>query len=348
MKRILLTGFIAGCVVIGLALRTEATGRTYRITIIMDTIDDWSSEMRDGFKLRLDELLAQQGAQAEYTEYDTELKEDKAATILQALQQSPPDLICTLNYPSGFADLQIARKLTDPTYRFVSENAVALQAGVIESWERPGGNLTGVGVFLQFNSPLRLMKWINPQAKKLIFYTWDAMTLLNDWFEDEMTRACQEEGLELVEFARVPHAEAQFEFMARYANAGREYFAMGGISAYVHADGTFADMNVLETAFIKETMQIPAIWYEETPIRKGAGLAATSVIWTDLGAQLAEKGLRILNGENPGEIPWEYPRKYNIILNLQAAKKLGIEFPPEVISAAYRVYTDGDGHYVGQ
>jgi putative ABC transport system substrate-binding protein len=63
---------------------------------------------------------------------------------------------------------------------------------------------------------------------------------------------------------------------------------------------------------------------------------------------MAEKGVRIINGENPGDIPWDYPRKYNIIVNLQRAKDLGIEIPQEVISAAYRIYTDYEGNFVGQ
>ncbi len=347
MIRIGVIGLIAWGLAMSWAEIADAAEQTYTIAIVLDTIDDWSSELRDGFKTRMDELLAEQGAIADYTEYDTELDEGKIPVILQALEQTAPDLICTLNYPSGFADTHLAQQLTDSKYRFVSENAVAVQAGVIESWEHPGGNLTGVGVFLQFHSPIRLMKRINPKARKLVFFTWDAMTLLNNWFETEVTRACLQEGIELVEFARLPHAEAEFELLSRYAEAGEEYFIMGGISAFVHDDGTPADMNALEPAFIREFVRIPMIVYEDISVKHG-NLAGTTIIWTDIGAQLAEKGLRILNGENPGDIAWEYPRKHNIILNLQRANDLGLEFPPEVIGAAYRIYTDYDGNFVGQ
>jgi putative ABC transport system substrate-binding protein len=87
--------------------------------------------------------------------------------------------------------------------------------------------------------------------------------------------------------------------------------------------------------------------YEDVTIAQGT-LAGACVIWYDIGAQLAEKGLRILNGANPGDIPWEYPRKFNIVLNLKRAEELHLTFPQELINAAYRIYTDYDGHFIGQ
>jgi putative ABC transport system substrate-binding protein len=72
------------------------------------------------------------------------------------------------------------------------------------------------------------------------------------------------------------------------------------------------------------------------------------VIWTDIGDQAADKAMQILQGTAPGDLPWEYPRKYNLVFNLQAAKDRGITIPPALISSAYRVYTDYKGNFVGQ
>jgi ABC-type uncharacterized transport system substrate-binding protein len=266
-----------------------STGKTYQIVIVMDTVDDWSSGVRDGFRETLDNLLTQQHAKAEYLIYDTELKEENIPGILESIRKTEPDLICTINYPSAFADTRIAKTLTDPKYKFVSEDAIAEQAGIIASREKPGGNIAGVGVFLQMNSAIRLMKRINPKVKKLVFFTWDAMVQINTWFEQEISRACKEEGIELVEFAKAPHAEAEFEFLSKYAHAGEEYFVMGGISAFVYKDGSPADMNKLEPEYIKKQLSIPMLGYEDVTIAQGT-LAGACVIWYDIGAQLAEKG----------------------------------------------------------
>ncbi|MDP3178652.1 MAG: ABC transporter substrate binding protein, partial [Spirochaetaceae bacterium] len=102
-----------------------------------------------------------------------------------------------------------------------------------------------------------------------------------------------------------------------------------------------------EGDFMRTKMNIPLIAYDENQVI-GEAVAGCCVIWSDIGAQAAEKGMLVLGGKNPGDMPWEYPRKYNILLNLAAAKRLGIAMPQSLINAAYRVYTDFEGHYAGQ
>ena len=106
-------------------------------------------------------------------------------------------------------------------------------------------------------------------------------------------------------------------------------------------------MITLEPAFFRSKMRSPSIGYDENGVRT-TNLAGCCVIWGDIGAQAADKGLLVLGGKDPGTMAWEYPRKYNIILNLEVARHLGITFPQDLINAAYRVYTDLEGHYAGQ
>jgi putative ABC transport system substrate-binding protein len=318
----------------------------YDIMIIMDTIDDWSSGIRDGFKETLSKSLAESHKKVDYTVIDTELNETKIPGIIEKIKWSRPDLVCTINYPTAFADSMITQKLKDPEYKFVSENCIPIKSGTIKSWKKPGGNITGVGVFIQMNSPLRLMKKINPRYKKLAVYSWDRVPLLNEWLENEFRRACQEENIELLEFRKVAHQEATFEFFEYYNEQGNDIFLSGGISAFVHKDGSPAGGKE-EVDWAIKHLKLPFVVYEETPVKYGS-LAGTCVIWYDIGAQLAEKGLRVLNGENPGDIPWDYPRKYNIIINKKRAKDLGITIPQEIINASYRIYTDYNGNFIGQ
>lgn len=320
-------------------------GREYRIVIVMDTIDDWSSGIRDGFKETMDSILLKYDAKAVYEIYDTELDEKKAAGILETVKVAKPDLICAINYPTVFADLMISSKLTGPEYKIVSENCIPVQSKIINSWEKPGGNITGVGVFVQMNSPIRLMKKLDPKRNKLVFYSWDAVSILNEWFREEITRAAKEENIQLLEFKEVKSQEDTFRFFKKYANK-KDTFIIGGISAFVHEDGTDAN-DKDEVRWFRENMKIPYISYDETAISDGL-MAGTSVIWYDIGAQLAEKSELILKGVNPGDIAWDYPRKYNIILNKKRASELKIEIPQEIISAAYRIYTDYNGKFVGQ
>jgi hypothetical protein len=192
------------------------------------------------------------------------------------------------------------------------------------------------------------MKRINPKLKYLAFYTWDAMSAIDDWFQEEVTRACREEKINLAEFKRIANAEEEFDFLSKYDKLGHDYFVMAGISAFVHKDGTPANLTIEEPDFFSKNIKSLAfVSYDETAIKNFA-IGGASVVWYDIGAQIAEKGIMILNGSNPGDIPWDYPRKYNLILNLKYAGERGFTIPQEIINASYRVYTNYTGGYIGQ
>ncbi|MGD9006701.1 MAG: ABC transporter substrate binding protein [Desulfobacteraceae bacterium] len=319
----------------------------YDVMIIMDTIDDWSSGIRNGFKDGLSKALAESQRSVNYTVIDTQLKKENVPGIIQKIKSMQPDLICTINFPTAFSDIMITQKLKGPEYKFVSENCVPIESGTIQSWKKPGGNVTGVGVFIQMNSPIRLIKKLNPEADKLVFFTWDQMELANQWFREEVSRAAKEEGVQLVTFKTLKHHEEAIEFLSKYSHKGMDYFAMPGISVFVNKEGEFINAGVVESKWIRENMKIGLTSFDENDIKYGK-LAGTCVIWYDIGAQLAEKGIRILKGENPGDIPWDYPRKYNIIINRKRAQDLGVTIPQDIINASYRIYTDYHGSYIGQ
>ena len=72
----------------------------------------------------------------------------------------------------------------------------------------------------------------------------------------------------------------------------------GVVSAWVHEDGSPADTAKLEADFFNTRMRIPFISYDENPV-KTSSLAGACVIWGDIGAQAAEKGLKLIDGADP-------------------------------------------------
>ena len=322
--------------------------KEYRVFVVSDTIDIWSTDIQNGFKANLDQQLAAQGAKATYTVFDTKVDPARTPEILKAIQEGQPDLLLMCNYPNGFADTQITAKLTGPEYKFVSLDPIPVETGLIKSWAHPGGNVTGVGVFIQFSSTIKLALKLNPRLKKVAFVTWNAMGVVNDWFESEMRQAARETGVQLVEFRRVANIEEEWAFYQDYVPKAADTFVMGGITAFVHKDGSPIDGVKDWATPIQNTMgKLLFVGYDDSTVARGLP-AATAVIWTDIGAQAADKAMKILGGTSPGEIPWEYPRKYNLIFNLQAAKDRGVTIPSALISSAYRVYTDYKGNFAGQ
>jgi putative ABC transport system substrate-binding protein len=195
---------------------------------------------------------------------------------------------------------------------------------------------------------IKLAKAVNPQAKKLVFFSWDAMKQINEWFKGEIEAACRAEKVELADFKLLPSIEDELQYLAGVEKLGREHFVIGGISAWVHRDGTYADLMIEEGDFIRtKNKRFPIYGYDEASIRAGY-LGGTCIVWYDIGAQLGEKGFRVLKGEDPGSIPWDYPRKFNLMFNLKAAERIGMKIPQNLLGAAYRIYTDYDGNFIGK
>lgn len=322
--------------------------KDYKVYIVSDTLGPWAVDLQDGFKSTLDSTLVAQSAKATYTVFDTKVDPANTPAIVKAIRDGKPDLVLVCNYPNGFADSQITTQFKGTNLKFVSLNPIPVEIGLIKDWKKPGGNVTGVGVFLQFTSTLKLAQMINPQFKKVAFVTWNAMGVITDWFESELKAAARETGLELTEFARVSNYEDEMAFYKRYVPKAADTFVVGGISAFVRKDGSPMDINRDWIPSVQKDLgRLLFVTYDLTLV-ENAVPAATAVIWTDIGAQAAEKAKKILEGANPGDLPWEYPRKYNLVFNLQAAKDRGITIPPALISSAYRVYTDYKGNFLGQ
>lgn len=322
----------------------------FKVIVILDTEGTWSKGIRDGFVANLDDMLAKDNRSAQYQFFDTKLDIRTIPAIQEAIDRTKPDLICTINYPTVFADRHITLNPVNARYRFISENCIPIQSGLIKSLSSPGGNVTGVGVFTQMNSMIRLAKMINPKAKNLAVYSWDAMKEVNQWFEAEYQRACTEEGVQLVEFRRVADLEGAIDFALEYEKKGDSFFLAEGIGVPLRRDGSRPDAAAIIEAYRRAGLKrLLYLSYDETPIAlSGFKIAGTSVIWYDIGAQMAEKGYKVLSGTKPGDIPWDYPRKFNIILNKAVADKFGYVFSSQLLGAAYRVYTDNKGTFSGR
>jgi putative ABC transport system substrate-binding protein len=323
------------------------SGSRHTVYVVMDTVDDWSSQIRDGFIDRLDALLSEKSASAEYRFFDTRLDAATAAGIKAAIESGKPGLCCVINYPSAFADINITQKLRGAEYRFISENSIPIQSKTISSMEKPGGNVSGVGVFLQLNPNLRLIKKTMPEVKRIFSYSWDQMTLLNAWWKDEIERACREEGFILEEFRLIKSIQEEMAILEKFSDGKRDTAILSCVSAYVNDDGSPANANSLLVPYFQGRSRMRFMAYEDGVISMG-GLMGACVIWKDIGAQLADKAIRALAGENPGDLPWEYPRMYNIVINKKTADKIGLVLSQDILNASYRIYTDYSGTFMGK
>lgn len=335
----------------------ETEKKTYEVIILYggNVPRDSFDTLVDGFKTAVSDLIKKQADEINieliYTNMNedrTTLEVDKTQEIISKIKNTEPDFILAVNTAKLEVDTNYVKVLKDPKFKFVSLNPIPVLSGLIDSWEKPGGNVTGVGVFIQFSSPIRLMKKINPRFNKVVAYSWDKVGPMNDWFIEEVTRSCKQENVELVEFKIIKSYEEEFEIIKKYDKKDGNVFIIPCISARVDKNNKPVDMSKMLPDFLKANIKhTPLSCFDESLIKNAAFIGASNN-WYDIGVQMAELGIEIVNGKNPGEIPWEYPRIYNVIINLKRAKDLNLEIPSEVISGAYKVYTDYEGNFVGQ
>ena len=82
--------------------------------------------------------------------------------------------------------------------------------------------------------------------------------------------------------------------------------------------------------------RLPATYNVQEFVEDG-GLMSYSASFYDLSRRAATYVDKILKGANPADLPVEQPKKFEFIINLKAAKQIGLTIPPNVLARADRV-----------
>ena len=87
---------------------------------------------------------------------------------------------------------------------------------------------------------------------------------------------------------------------------------------------------------LAEKYRLPAIYYQKEFVDEG-GLMSYGVDYTDLYRGAAGYVDKILKGAKPADLPVQQATKFEFVINLKAAKQIGLTIPPEVLARANKV-----------
>jgi putative ABC transport system substrate-binding protein len=199
--------------------------------------------------------------------------------------------------------------------------------GLIASYARPGGNITGVtDLNLELSAKrLQLFKEMLPGLKRVLF-PYNATNAHQAANMRQYRAAAQRLGLELVERKLRTMAEA------RDALAQVRKEDIDGV--LVPRD---VDLNI--PGFVLDTTTrhgIPSMFDSAFYLQHG-GLASYGPSWFASGRQAARLVDKIIKGADPGEIPVEVDHHFEFAINLKVAQALGITIPPMVLYQADRI-----------
>jgi ABC-type uncharacterized transport system substrate-binding protein len=200
--------------------------------------------------------------------------------------------------------------------------------GFVESLARPGGNITGLSTLSSELSGkrLELLKEVVSKVSRVAVLGNSAVPG-NALVLKEIEIAAESFGVQIQSLEL--QAPADIETAFRDARKGRA-------GAVLVLNNPVLSAQRRRAADLAVKNRLPAI-YERLEYVKDGGLMSYGVSSTDLFRRAATYVDKILKGAKPADLPVEQPTKFEFIINLKAAKQIGLTIPPNVLARADKV-----------
>jgi ABC-type uncharacterized transport system substrate-binding protein len=225
------------------------------------------------------------------------------------------------------AAVRAAKDATSSIPIVMAHGGDPIAQGFVASLARPGGNVTGVANLSAELSGKRLeiLKDVVPKLYRVaVLWNPEAPGPILGFKELEAAAKSVDVPLESLR-VRDP-----------------KEFGMAFKSAKERANGLIVIQDVMTVSHIKDLVKlatnhrIPAI-YTEMEWPEAGGLMSYGPSFSDLERRAAIYVDKILRGTKPADLPVEQPTKFEFVINLKAAKQIGLTIPPNVLVRADRV-----------
>jgi putative tryptophan/tyrosine transport system substrate-binding protein len=252
------------------------------------------------------------------------------AKLADAVVQTKPDVILVVS-----GRLTAVFKTATTTIPIVALTNDPVTIGVAESLARPGRNITGqvtdAGIEI-WEKHFELLRQIVPGASRIAFliprFLWEGEGIRP--FMDGIRALAHSRGVVLVGGAvDAPFGEA--EYARAFEDIKRQ--RVDGMVAFDSPENLRHRQTIVALA---ERMRIPAIY----PYRAHAEVGGLMSYAFDLalsGRRAVGQVDQIVKGAKPADIPFQQPTKFDLVINLKAAKALGLTVPATLLARADEV-----------
>jgi putative ABC transport system substrate-binding protein len=201
--------------------------------------------------------------------------------------------------------------------------------GLVASFNRPGGNVTGVARVSAelIRKRLGIILQVMPGATTIGLLVNPNNNIEFATQVEEMEEAIRARGLSLY----VARASTDRELDAAFAA-----IAQAGVTALVEGNDTLFLDRRKQIVALTISHRIPTIFFERESVADG-GLMSYDASLADSFRQVGAYVGRILKGEKPADLPVLQPTKFDLILNITTGRAIGLEFPPTLLALADEV-----------
>ena len=258
-------------------------------------------------------------------EYRFEQGQSKSLDELAAeLVHLGPAVIVTVGTQAALA----AKRATTTIPIVMATVGEPLRTGLVTSFARPGGNMTGVTLYgdTLSNNRLELFKEMVPRIQSVAVLG-NTSNPISGFFWDDIQPAARALGLNLRLFnvTELNELSTTFSMMKE----------VGSDSLVVLSDALF-------NAARKDIIRLAAFYrlaamYEAREFVEDGGFASYGPNIADMSKRSAALIVKVIKGANPGDIPIEQPTKFELVINLRTAKALGLTVPTSILARADEV-----------
>jgi putative ABC transport system substrate-binding protein len=305
-----------------LAAEAQQTGKVYRIGVLSPgTAPPGPLEaLRQGLR----ELGYDEGRNLAIEWRFAGATNERLRDLAEELVRLKMDVIVSINTQASLA----AKRATQTTPIVIARVSDPVRTGLVRSFARPGGNITGLSNFSDELSGKRLglIREVIPAVSRLAVL-WNAGNPGIEVSVREMERGSAQFGVHLQIHGVKNADEFRSAFQAITQERPSALFVFDDVLMTTHK------RQVLDWA---AEVRLPVI-SQYAEIAEAGGLMAYGPNIPELYRHAAIYVDKILKGAKPSDLPVEQPTKVELVINLKTAKALGLTIPPSLLARADQV-----------
>jgi len=316
-----------GALLFALSVPTEAQQPTkvHRIGYLTGAALSSVSANTEAFQQGLRELGYIEGKNIVIEWRAAEGNRDRQRALASELVRLNVDVIVA----SSGGDTRAAKEATATIPIVMAQSDDPVASGFVASLARPGGNITGLSqVSPELSGKrLELLKEVVPKLSRVAMFGTSSSPgdapVLN---ETKLAAVALGASVQLLDVLSPNDFETAFRAAVKARANGVLWLVSGSVGSGHHA----------KIAEFAVKSRLPTIYHGQNYVSAG-GLMSYGVNLADLHRRAATYVDKILKGAKPSELPVEQPTKFELVINLQAAKQIGLTIPPNVLARADRV-----------
>ena len=302
-------------------LHAQDGGRSYRIGMLETTPPRLNAAnlkaLREGLRER--GYIEGKNLVIEYRSADGHV--DRFTALARDLTEAKVDIIVTRGTPAAVA----ARNATATIPIVMASSGDPIGTGIVATLPRPGGNVTGLSALVGQLNPKRveILRELVPAVTRIgLVINGANPVMVSEWEEAKTVVPALGLDLRLIDVRRPDDVQAQIEAGIR-----------DGAQAFIVAIDSVTQNSANVIADVLARHRVPAIYAAREFVDAG-GLISYGVDYPYLYRRAASYIDKLLKGAKPADLPVEQPVQFEMVVNLKAAKALGLTVPQTLLARA--------------